>query len=422
MPRPWIGVVFTRRLDATRATTGKGGIMLTLGKTTKRLIFACGLLAATIGVAFGSGVLDGSKASAAPRRPAAKPIRAILRQAPGTWRRLPAAPVEVDVGLTSVWTGTEMIVSGVRADSPNGSFVKSTHVAAAFNPASQTWRELPSGPKTPGYCRRGAVWTGKEMLVWACDQFALNPATNTWRSLPAAPTQQGIVAWTGSELIGWGGGCCGDVSADGSAYDPNANTWRKLAPAPVPGQQSPTGAWTGRELVIFNGRDPDGKPVGGAAYNPTTDTWRRIPPMPGPNLGGTAVWDGHEILIVGRAVGLAFDPRTTHYRRLPPMDTARRQPIAVWTGKQLLVWGGQIDGGAVADGVVYEPRANRWEPILDGEPLEPRFFATGVWTGRKLIIWGGITGTVGTSSKYLSDGAALIPIFPAPMPPQCCGG
>ena len=55
--------------------------------------------------------------------------------------------------------------------------------------------------------------------------------------------------WTGRELIGWGGGCCGDVSDDGSAYNPETNTWRKLAEAPVAGQQSPAGAWTGHELV-----------------------------------------------------------------------------------------------------------------------------------------------------------------------------
>ena len=115
------------------------------------------------------------------------------------------------------------------------------------------------------------------MLVWGCGLTAYNPSTNQWRRLPDSPTRNGIVVWTGRELIGWGGGCCGDVSDDGSAYNPVTNTWRKIAAAPVSGQQSPVGAWTGRELVIFNGHGPEGARVGGAAYNPRTDSWRRIP-------------------------------------------------------------------------------------------------------------------------------------------------
>jgi hypothetical protein len=59
-------------------------------------------------------------------------------------------------------------------------------------------------------------------------------------------------------MIGWGGGCCGDAFTDGAAYNPATNTWRRLLPAPVGGQQSPTGVWTGRELVILNGRNADG--------------------------------------------------------------------------------------------------------------------------------------------------------------------
>ena len=115
------------------------------------------------------------------------------------------------------------------------------------------------------------------MLVWGCKVDSYDPTRISGDCLPDPPTRHGIVAWTGRELIGWGGGCCGDVSDDGSAYNPVTNTWRKLAPAPVSGQQSPLGAWTGRELVVFNGHSPEGARVGGAAYNPRTDSWRRIP-------------------------------------------------------------------------------------------------------------------------------------------------
>ena len=113
------------------------------------------------------------------------------------WRRLPAAPIAVSASATSVWTGREMIVSGVRAGR-EGTFIGSSEVAAAYDPATRTWRPLSPSPDKQNFCRRGAVWTGKEMLVWGCGQVALDPATNHWSRLPHAFGGQGIVVWTGS--------------------------------------------------------------------------------------------------------------------------------------------------------------------------------------------------------------------------------
>ena len=166
------------------------------------------------------------------------------------WRRLPAAPIAVNASATSVWTGREMIVSGVRAGR-EGTFIGSSEVAAAYDPATRTWRSLSPSPDKQNFCRRGAVWTGKEMLVWGCGQVAFDPATNHWSRLPHAFGGQGIVVWTGSEMIGWGGGCCGDAWSGGSAYDPAAKSWRTLARSPLAPSQGPIGAWTGHELVLL---------------------------------------------------------------------------------------------------------------------------------------------------------------------------
>ena len=109
--------------------------------------------------------------------------------------------------------------------------------------------------------------------------LAFNPLTNRWRQLRRG--HGGLVVWTGRELIGWGGGCCGDAFSDGVAYNPSANRWRNLPRSPLAGSQSPLGAWAGRELFVFVGNlDPDGKPwparlARAAAYNPATNTWRR---------------------------------------------------------------------------------------------------------------------------------------------------
>jgi N-acetylneuraminic acid mutarotase len=281
----------------------------------------------------------------------------------GTWQRLPPAPIAPSGGVVSVWTGRQMLIFG-RAN-PDPTLPWSVDVAAAYNPATSTWRRLTPfpGPKGNYEGRYWAVWTGKEMLVVGpIDRQAFNPGTNRWRRLPkTAEVPGGIVVWTGREMIGWGGGCCGDAFSDGAAYNPATNIRRKLARSPLAPEQQPIGAWTGRELVLLvSGMNPaSGKPwparlARAAAYNPITDTWRRIAPLPAERPTADAVWDGREVLIVGgtgaqnartgvrspAAVGFAYNPGTNHWRRIAPMQAGRAGAVVVWTGKQVLLWGG----------------------------------------------------------------------------------
>jgi N-acetylneuraminic acid mutarotase len=342
----------------------------------------------------------------------------------GSWRLLPKAPIAPSGGgVASVWTGRQMIVFGRSARiGQGGATFNRMNVAAAYDPARNTWRRLSPPRVTSGFMDTDAVWTGKEVLVFGQGtRLAYNPRTNRWRRLPGSPLLSihdgyGIVAWTGRELIGWGGGCCGDAFSDGVAYNPKTNRWRALAPTPLAGDQHPLGAWTGRELILFVGNlNPDtGKPwparlARAAAYNPATDTWRRIAPLPAPRGGARAVWDGREILVVGGAagrsaarVGFAYNPATNRWRRLPPMDSGRIGAAAVWTGSRLLLWGGTASPGGTAvprHGLAYDPRTNRWSPLPQA-PLVGRLEPTAVWTGRSLITWGG-----GTKA----DGAAFTP-------------
>ena len=323
----------------------------------------------------------------------------LLLAAPATagaasWRPLPPAPIRVDAGLTSAWTGREMLVFGRDHVTP----LRSVNVAAAYDPAARSWRRLtpPPGPTGSFQGHYSAVWTGEELVVWGpFTNEAFDPRTNRWRALPRPPIGHagGLVVWTGHELIGWGGGCCGDAFADGAAYKPATNAWRKLAPAPLAGGQEPEGAWTGRELIVFGVRNPDGPALTtAAAYDPATGKWRRIASLPAPRYGAQAVWDGREVLVVGGSsrVGYAYDPRTNRWRTLPPADAGS---FALWTGTRLL-----------AAGRAYDPKANRWSR-LPAAPLGARFAPTAVWTGRALIVWGGQA----PGGKALADGAALTP-------------
>jgi hypothetical protein len=353
--------------------------------------------------------------------------------ATGAWHRLAPAPKPAATASTvSVWTGTQMLVFGRRQPNPPWS----VDTAAAYNPATGKWRRLTplKGPTGNYEGHYSAVWTGKEMLVWGpFDNQAYDPRTNRWRRLPRdAPIGIGLVAWTGREVIGWGGGCCGEASSSGSAYNPATNAFRKLPRSPLAPSQAPIGAWTGRELVVVvSGLDPDEKPypaalARAAAYNPKTNSWRRIARPPSLRVGATAVWDGREVLVVGGSAaglgldpptraGLAYDPTRNVWRRLPPMPSGRASFTAVWAGNRLLLWGGRTDAGIGAPvipsrGLAYAPAANAWS-LLPPAPLTGRLSPTSVWAGHAMIVWGGSRPrqSPATGTRSFTDGAAFTP-------------
>jgi Kelch motif len=385
--------------------------MFRLGRNTRRVaLLALTLAVATATVLAASGTLPGSRAESAT----------------ASWRLLPPAPLVFEADGTSVWTGTELIVSGLTGAAADGNILDAVEAAVAYNPTTRTWRRLAPPPKTETYCRRTAVWTGSEMLVWGCSLTAYDPASNSWRLLPRPESGAGIVAWTGRELIGWGGGCCGDAVARGEAYNPVRGTWRALAESPLAPEQQPLGAWTGRELVLFVSgiSAADGKPypderARAAAYDPATDTWRRIAPLPERRAGAIAVSGGKKILIVGgrdwngspARVGLAYDPATNGWRRLPAMETGRMQAVGAWTGSRLLVWGGELGRQAlvvVRTGFAFDPGTDSWARLPQA-PIQGRIDPVAAWTGRELIVWGGVGARDGGTPERLADGASLTP-------------
>jgi N-acetylneuraminic acid mutarotase len=317
----------------------------------------------------------------------------------------------------------------------------SVDVAAAYDPATDAWQQLTPLPGPTGNYegRYWAVWTGKEMLVFGPIDFqAFDPETNQWRRLAAEHDggAGGLVVWTGQEMIDWGGGCCGDASSAGGAYNPTANTWRTLARSPLAPSQRPIGAWTGTELIVLvSGLDPDGNPyparlARAAAYNPTTDTWRRIAPLPATREDATAIWDGSEVLVVGGAVrtkhvsvgpwplarvGFAYNPTTNRWRKLPPMESGRMDFASVWTGKELLLWGGRTTLGfspqSPPTGLAYKPTANRWSSLPQA-PLAGRLGPTAVWTGKAMTVWGGSRPKKTSGTRSFADGAAFTPATP----------
>ncbi|HTG46035.1 MAG TPA: hypothetical protein VK646_00055 [Actinomycetota bacterium] len=355
---------------------------------------------------------------------------------PATWRV--AAPVPTwDESQTSVWDGHEVLAFGRR--SVNGAPYCQDY-AYAYDPSTDVWRTLPPAPGPVGCFEGGdkAVWTGNEVLLWGVTNTAYDPATNRWRHLPQPPAGAGgpsVAVWTGEQMIGWGGGCCGGAYGDGAAYTPRTNSWKLLPPSPLSPRHT-TGTWTGTEMILAGGSGPEGyngNPVfrDAAAYDPSTRTWRKLPPMPIPREGGTMVWDGTEALLVGgdssglahQVRGVAFDPSTDRWRWLPPMTYPRFLDVVVWAGDQLIVWGGLREpsaadqaagrwwaGGVPPNGESYDPATNAWS-ALPTAPLRGRTQASAVWTDSEVLIWGGFDARKPDASPMvvLKTAAALTP-------------
>ena len=272
------------------------------------------------------------------------------------------------------------------------------------------WREM-SATELCGRYDASVAWTGAELLIWggescagaACptdlsprlaDGAAYNVANDAWRKLAASPLsarEAAATVWTGTELLIWGGTSGQGLLADGAAYNPAEDSWRRLAGSPLDARTGSAAVWTGREMVVWGGSEK----ADGAAYDPVADRWRSIAGSPlqgrtAPVVAWTeremVVWSGSE-----RDDGAAYDPSTDRWRRIADAPVrGRYSPATVWTGRELLLWGGDSERAFFADdGAAYDPAADRWR-TLPPAPVSARTAPAVAWSGREMLMWGGI--------------------------------
>ena len=256
------------------------------------------------------------------------------------------------------------------------------------------WTELPSPPEIRN--RAAQVWTGSELLIWGgytgfdeldvvASGLAFDAAEMTWRPIgpaPIGPRALMAFAWTGSELLVWGGwsGRSGPEFLEGflrngAAYDPVSDSWRTLPPAPIDAR-APLSVWTGRELLVWGTSvRVEDRPRDGAAYDPATDSWRSIAEAPIELTDASAVWTGAEMIVFGAAlhggnvpetptaIGAAYDPTSDSWRELPESDIDPNANTASWLGDRLIAWDYSEHTSA------YSPGSATWSS-LRGPPVD----------------------------------------------------
>lgn len=267
------------------------------------------------------------------------------------------------------------------------------------------WTTLPKPPEVRGGA--AMAWTGDAALVWGGYEFpgygeeilwtggfVFDGATRDWHPMadsPLAARVRPASAWTGRELLIWGGTDIRDEHffGDGAAYDPSADAWRELPPAPISGR-APLAVWTGDELLVWGTAvRVDPRPRDGAAYDPATNDWRKIAESPIELTDATAVWTGRELIVFGAAldwgnraetktaIAAAYDPETDRWRRLPDSALSPQASTAAWVGDELVAWD-YASGTAT-----YSPENDEWRALsdvpLDSGECSPESVAVGDW-------------------------------------------
>ncbi len=304
---------------------------------------------------------------------------------------LPAAPIAGRSEESAAWTGSEFVVWGgvIRSDAyvPDDS----PSDGAALDVGSGSWRVLATSPLEG---RRGALaaWTGSEVLVWGgvstrddrwlIDGAAWDPATNAWRMLPAGPLVAGFpqaAAWAGDRWFVTSGGRL-------ATYDAATATWSAGPDLPIGADETVSLAWSGDRLALL----VQGPSRGSLWTMRPGEVWvsRAAPPLKqvkteGMVFGGGRLW----ITGVGVRDGQAFeaiagwDPRAGAWIDVLDVPAGTHGTAAVWSGSELVVVGRRS--------AAFDPAANTWALLPGVGDDRFREDPSVVWAGDRVIVWGG---------------------------------
>jgi N-acetylneuraminic acid mutarotase len=260
-------------------------------------------------------------------------------------------------------------------------------------------------------------------------------ATNTVNA-PAARSD-GILVWTGSEMIIWGGAFLQNgyhFFNTGGRYDPATDSWTatSITNAPI-ARWLHTAVWTGSEMIVWGGGDNTDFLNTGGRYNPTADTWTptNTTNAPTARVHHSAVWSGSEMIVWGgynyttlrMNSGGRYNPGTDSWTATSTINApeARWEHNAEWTGSEMIVWGGTNNTIYLNTGGRYNPDTDSWTATGVPNNVLGRAGHSAVWTGTEMMVWGGADSTFNdcnTGGRYnpTADSWSAISTNNAPSP------
>lgn len=197
-----------------------------------------------------------------------------------TWSSIAASPFSRSIPTSSfVWTGTELIVwGGLEAGIPVNNGMKYKPSTDGWSLVSTT------GAPAARYYHAAVwigsemiVFGGVGSTAILGDGGRYNPTMDLWGILYTnnAPTPRILpsAVWTGTGVIFWGGyltdGYNDTYLNNGARYDPATFSWAALQTTDAPvGRIAGGAAWTGSQMLVFGGLNQDGVLADLAAYFP----------------------------------------------------------------------------------------------------------------------------------------------------------
>lgn len=186
------------------------------------------------------------------------------------WAEIAPSPLGPRAAVASTWTGSELLIvggadwtcpvdsSGASCVGPSGAQMRTD--AAAYAPATNSWRILPAAPQTTTHAL--GSWTGAEMVVLVPGlngpesdsvqkpaTLALDPANRSWRALKPPPSATLVGGtWTGTHLIYWQSEH--SVGQHDWMLDPASGSWSALPADPFVQDVDRAYGWTGEQLIL----------------------------------------------------------------------------------------------------------------------------------------------------------------------------
>jgi hypothetical protein len=220
-----------------------------------------------------------------------------------------------------------------------------------------------------------------------------------------------------------GGGDSEELDVAGPPSTQDAGGWTQLPAPPLSPRTGASAAWTGTEVVVFGGWDflcppgaecaPDPSTqtfVDGAAYDPASGTWRPMTPAPTPVTNAEAVSVGGDVYVLapcGPGANCVTAELLLRYRSDVDQWSTHRGPpggagvaLVAAGGRLLAVNGFDESSDLAGPDATFDPATGSWTELPD-DPLPQLYDRQIVAVGGDLLLFGKQLGTAQSPGPLL---------------------